>query len=108
MLEWVRAGKELRQLADAFSRSKERDAVRQKASKIPVETLDIDHFMQLLQELFQVADINKQQLKLKYKFLNSNNWCNSLKGGSNYKRTNCCAVLFLCRRRHASLATRLA
>jgi hypothetical protein len=56
MLEWIRAGRELRQLADAFSRSKERDAVRQKASKVPVETLDVDHFTDLLQELFQVGN----------------------------------------------------
>lgn len=54
VLQWIRAGSELRQLADAFSRSKERDAVRKKASNVPVETLDVDHFMYLLQELFQV------------------------------------------------------
>ncbi|XP_021948022.1 apoptosis regulator BAX isoform X2 [Folsomia candida] len=68
MLEWVRAGKELRQLADAFSRSKERDAVRQKASKIPVETLDIDHFMQLLQELFQGGAITRERIVVLFFF----------------------------------------
>lgn len=31
--------------------------MRKKASKVPVETLDADHFMHLLQELFPVRKI---------------------------------------------------
>jgi hypothetical protein len=57
MMEWMRTGRELRQLADAFSRSKERDEVRKKAESVPLESLDADYFLQLLQELFQVGFI---------------------------------------------------
>jgi len=49
------AGRELRQLADAFSRSKERESVRNKAMGIQLSSLDFTHFTQLLQELFQVT-----------------------------------------------------
>lgn len=55
MMEWMRTGRELRQLADAFSRSKERHEVRRKAESVPLESLDADYFLQLLQELFQVG-----------------------------------------------------
>lgn len=58
LLDWTRAGQELRQLADAFSRSKERQTVRKRAQSVSVEHLDFNNFLRLLQELFQVSQKN--------------------------------------------------
>lgn len=58
-MQWTRAGEELRQLADAFSRSKERQSVKHRVEKLNLETLDFDNFFKLLEELFQVSKLSK-------------------------------------------------
>ena len=57
-MDWTRAGQELRQLADAFARSRERQHVRQRAEKVQLESLNFEQFFLLLQELFQVSCID--------------------------------------------------
>ncbi|ODN05949.1 Bcl-2-like protein 2 [Orchesella cincta] len=54
LLDWTRAGQELRQLADAFTQSKERQSVRKRAQDLSLDSLDVDNFFQLLQELFDM------------------------------------------------------
>lgn len=56
-MDWTRAGRELRQLADTFSRSKERKTVQKRAQALSMDALDYDNFAQLLQELFQVNNM---------------------------------------------------
>lgn len=57
LMDWTRAGRELRQLADTFSRSKERKTVQKRAQALSMDALDYDNFAQLLQELFQVNNM---------------------------------------------------
>ena len=56
-MDWSRAGRELRMMADAFARSPERESVRMRAQKVSgnMEVMDFDNFLKLLQELFQVT-----------------------------------------------------
>jgi len=102
MMQWMRAGRELRQLADAFSRSKERHEVRRKAENVPLEALDAEYFLHLLQELFQVSFLLvfvcfKKEL---YGRLISYTIC--ILGWGNHARENHCPVFLLCGRRHSS------
>ncbi|CAL8096187.1 unnamed protein product [Orchesella dallaii] len=68
MVDWTRAGQELRQLADAFSRSKERQSVRKRAQNLSLDSLDVDNFFQLLQELFHGGGITRERILVLFFF----------------------------------------
>ena len=51
---WAKAGQDLRQLADAFSRSPEREILRSKAYSVNMSNITMDNFFLLCSELFHV------------------------------------------------------
>jgi hypothetical protein len=68
VLDWSRAGRELRQVADAFARSKERQYIRQRAQSVDLESITLDNFLQLLQELFQGGGITRERILVLFFF----------------------------------------
>jgi hypothetical protein len=65
---WTRAGRDLRQMADAFAKSKERDDVRRQAQKINLESLDFKSFLVLLRELFQGEGVTSERILVLFFF----------------------------------------
>ena len=51
---WRQAGSDLKALAEQFAHSRERELVRRRAEQVDVASLDMQKFMELLKELFQV------------------------------------------------------
>ena len=51
---WRQAGSDLKALAEQFAHSRERELVRRRAEQVDVASLDMQQFMELLKELFQV------------------------------------------------------
>ena len=51
---WRQAGSDLKSLAEQFAHSRERELVRRSAEQVDVASLDMQQFMELLKELFQV------------------------------------------------------
>ncbi|CAK9293231.1 unnamed protein product [Gordionus sp. m RMFG-2023] len=49
---WIKYGNDLRQIADAFSNTKEREQIYNKANQVSLCTLTLEHFMDLLTEIF--------------------------------------------------------
>jgi len=65
---WTRAGRDLRQMADAFAQSKEREDVRRQAQSIRLESLDLNSFLVLLRELFQGDGITSERILVLFFF----------------------------------------
>jgi len=65
---WTRAGRDLRQMADAFAQSKEREDVRRQAQNIKLESLDFNSFLVLLRELFQGEGITSERILVLFFF----------------------------------------
>ncbi|XP_013384166.1 bcl-2-like protein 1 [Lingula anatina] len=66
---WAHAGKDLRLIADEFERTrpKEREKIKDRASKVGFSSLDQENFFQLLQELFDER-ITKERILVLFFF----------------------------------------
>lgn len=51
----IRAGQELRMLADAFAETEERKSVRRMAEKVNMASINMENFFSLCGELFHVS-----------------------------------------------------
>ncbi|XP_064619217.1 uncharacterized protein LOC135482785 [Lineus longissimus] len=65
---WAKAGKELREMADAFSRTKERQRVKKRAQDIEVNEITFDQFQDLLSELFHCNTITRERIVVLFFF----------------------------------------
>ena len=61
---WRQAGSDLKALAEQFAHSRERELVRRRAEQVDVASLDMQQFMELLKELFQVRRNTMLDLEL--------------------------------------------
>ena len=66
--QWAKAGKELRHLADAFSKTKERQKVKKKACNMNVLEMSYHQFRDLLSELFMDHGITSERIVVLFFF----------------------------------------
>ena len=52
---WSRAGRELRELGDAFAKTAEREKVRSMAECVDMSSINMENFFSLCAELFSVS-----------------------------------------------------
>ena len=65
---WAKAGKELREMADAFSRTKERNKVKNKACSLSVAQMTYGKFKDLISELFLNSGITPERIVVLFLF----------------------------------------